>query len=80
MHIDELIEKLELIKKYYVPDANIYFTAEIKNVTYEVDFSSFNFDDESNDVEMLFVFEPRKDWGYEKSLHTDLCTRLFIKH
>ena len=61
MHIDELIEKLELIKKYYVPDANIYFTAEIKNVTYEVDFSSFNFDDESNDVEMLFVFEPRKD-------------------
>lgn len=62
MHIDELIEKLELIKKYYVPDANIYFTAEIKDgVTYEVDFSSFNFDDESNDVEMLFVFEPRKD-------------------
>lgn len=56
MHIDDLIEKLQRIKNE-LQDADMYFTVEIDDFSYEVDFEEFYADAENNNVEMKLVYK-----------------------
>lgn len=59
MHIDDLIEKLQRIKNE-LQDADMYFTVEIDDFSYEVDFEEFYADAENNNVEMKLVYKAQK--------------------
>lgn len=56
MHIDDLIEKLQRIKNE-LQDADMYFTVEIDDFSYEVDFEEFYTDAENNNVEIKLVYK-----------------------
>ena len=59
MHFDDLIEKLQRIKNE-LQDADMYFTVEIDDFSYEVDFEEFYADAENNNVEMKLVYKAQK--------------------
>ena len=59
MHIDDLIEKLQRIKNE-LQDADMYFTVDIDDFSYEVDFEEFYADAENNNVEMKLVYKAQK--------------------
>ena len=59
MHIDDLIEKLQRIKNE-LQDADMYFTVDIDDFSYEVDFEVFYADAENNNVEMKLVYKAQK--------------------
>ena len=55
MHIDKLIEKLQRIKDE-LPSADVYFTAQVEDFNYELDFENFYIDTDNNNVEMCFMY------------------------
>ena len=55
MTIDALIDRLTKLQKLY-PKANIYFTGEINNGTFETYLEEFYVDEETNEIEMKFNY------------------------
>lgn len=54
MKVGELIQSLQKLEKT-LPEAEIYFTSDIRGEQFETDLQCFNIDEEDNSIEMLFM-------------------------